>query len=103
MIPSVITPETLPTTGDLLLYCWSPSCAPCMTMIPVVQEFARQGIVSVGKLNIQEHLALAQDLGVLHLPTIIFIREGESLGGSTLLRTADEIKKWVEKFSPRGV
>ena len=63
----------------LMVDFWAEWCAPCRTIAPALDELAREsaGKVSLAKVNIDEHPALAARYGIRSIPTILFIKSGE--------------------------
>lgn len=55
------------------------SGAACRMFSPVVDEIAEQytGSVKVGKVNIDEEPELAQRFGVMSIPTLVLIKDGQ--------------------------
>jgi thioredoxin 1 len=62
----------------LMVDFWAEWCAPCRAIAPTLDELAREsaGKVSLAKVNIDEHPALAARYGVRSIPTILFIKSG---------------------------
>ena len=54
-------------------------CGPCRLVGPVVEEIATQyaGRLTVGKLNVDEHPAVAQRSGITSIPALVFFHEGQ--------------------------
>jgi thioredoxin 1 len=63
----------------LMVDFWAEWCAPCRAIAPALDELAREsaGKVSLAKVNIDEHPALAARYGIRSIPTILFIKGGE--------------------------
>ena len=63
----------------LMVDFWAEWCAPCRAIAPSLDELAREsaGKVSLAKVNIDEHPALAARYGIRSIPTILFIKSGE--------------------------
>jgi thioredoxin 1 len=59
---------------------WAPWCGPCRIIGPVIEELADDyaGKINVGKLNADEN-AMAHQLGVSGIPTILFMRDGKEV------------------------
>ena len=59
---------------------WAPWCGPCRIIGPVIEELANDyaGKIKVGKLNADEN-AMAHQLGVSGIPTILFLRDGKEI------------------------
>src|SRR5215468_5062437 len=62
----------------LMVDFWAEWCAPCRAIAPTLDELAREsaGRVSLAKVNVDEHPALAARYGVRSIPTILFIKGG---------------------------
>ncbi len=57
---------------------WAVWCGPCKTMEPVVERLASKfaGSVNFGKLNVDEHSAIATKYEVQSIPTFMVFRNG---------------------------
>ena len=62
----------------VLLDFWVTWCGPCRMVAPVVEEIAaeRPDYV-VGKINVDEEMELALEFGIISIPTLIVMRNGE--------------------------
>ena len=54
-------------------------CGPCKMMSPIVDEIAEElgDKVKVGKVNSDENIDLAEKYGIMSIPTIMIIKNGE--------------------------
>ena len=57
---------------------WAPWCGPCRAIAPVLDELARElgDQVTIGKVNVDEHPALAGRFGVQAIPQLICFKDG---------------------------
>ncbi len=57
---------------------WAEWCGPCRAIAPTLEELAREsgGKVSLAKVNVDEHPALAARYGIRSIPTILFVKAG---------------------------
>lgn len=60
---------------------WADWCGPCKMVGPVVEKIAEQydGKALVAKVNIDEEPELAQRFGVMSIPTLVFLKNGEEV------------------------
>ena len=53
-------------------------CGPCQMLSPIVDEVAEErDDIKVGKINVDEQMELAQKYGVMTIPTLLVIKNGE--------------------------
>ena len=58
---------------------WADWCGPCKMLSPVVESIGSQyeGKVLVGKVNVDEEPELARRFGVMSIPTVVFLKNGQ--------------------------
>lgn len=56
-------------------------CMPCRMMAPIVEELAKDyaGKVLVGKINVDENPATAEEFQVFSIPTLVIIKSGREV------------------------
>jgi thioredoxin 1 len=71
--------EVLKSNIPVLVDFWAEWCGPCRMLGPIMDELAGdlQGKVKVGKVNIDENGAVATELGIQSIPTVILFMDGE--------------------------
>ncbi|MBO5953669.1 MAG: thioredoxin [Oscillospiraceae bacterium] len=70
--------EVVNSDRKVLLDFWAPWCGPCRMVGPVIDEIAeeRQDI-KVCKVNVDEQPELASQFGVMSIPTLVVMENGE--------------------------
>lgn len=63
----------------VVLDVYSSFCGPCKTIAPIISELSNElsGKVKFIKLNVDQELAISQELGVCSLPTLLFLKNGK--------------------------
>ena len=71
--------EVLEAKEPVLLDVWAAWCGPCRMVSPIVEQIAVEnlGKIKVAKLNSDENMPLAVELGVMSLPTLILFKNGK--------------------------
>jgi thioredoxin 1 len=57
---------------------WATWCGPCLRIAPVIEELAEEyaGRMTVLKLDVDAHGSIAQDYGIMSIPTLIIFKGG---------------------------
>ena len=71
--------EVLKSDRTVILDFYADWCGPCKMMSPIVDEIAEElgDKVKVGKVNSDENIDLAEKYGIMSIPTIMIIKNGE--------------------------
>ncbi len=71
--------EVLNAQTPVLLDFWAVWCGPCQMLAPGLAQIAEEyeGKAKIGKVNVDEQLELAQQFGVMSIPTLVVIKDGQ--------------------------
>jgi thioredoxin 1 len=84
--------EVLNSDQTVLLDFWAPWCGPCRMVGPIIEEIAEErSDIKVCKVNVDEEPALAQQFGVMSIPTLIVMEQGQVLAQSAGARPKAQI------------
>ena len=76
----------------VLLDFWASWCGPCRMVVPIVEQIAEErSDIKVGKINIDEEPELAMQFGIMSIPTLMVIKNGEVVTKAVGARPKDSI------------
>ena len=63
---------------SVLLDFWATWCGPCRMVAPIIEEIAAErNDILVGKINVDEEMELAVQFGIISIPTLVVMKNGE--------------------------
>ena len=85
--------EVMNSDRKVLLDFWAPWCGPCRMVVPIVEQIAedREDIV-VGKVNVDEQPELASQFGVMSIPTLVVLKDGQVVNQAVGARPREAIE-----------
>jgi putative thioredoxin len=84
---------------------WAPWCGPCKTLGPVIEKSVRaaKGAVRLAKMNIDEHPAVAGQLGIQSIPAVIAFVNGQPVDGFVGALPESQVKAFIDRIAgPAG-
>lgn len=89
--------EVLQSDKKVLIDFYADWCGPCKMLSPIVAEFAKENdTIKVVKINIDENEELAVNYGVMSIPTLVVVENGETKNTSVGLISKSEIEELVK-------
>ena len=91
--------EVIKSAVPVLVDFWAEWCGPCKMLSPVLNELAGEytGKAKIGKLNIDEHQALANQFRITSIPTVLLFKNGQPAEQIVGLRSKSHYKAALDK------
>lgn len=81
----------------VLLDFWADWCGPCKMISPIIDEIAEDySNITVGKVNIDEETELAQEFGIMSIPTLVVLKNGKVTRKVTGVKSKGDIINMIQ-------
>lgn len=92
--------EVISSEKLVLVDLYASWCGPCKALAPILEEIDKkyEGKIKVVKVNVDEEESIAARFGIASIPTVIFFKNGRTVGSFVGLRNELEITKMVNKY-----
>lgn len=91
--------EVLGARNPVLVQFWAGGSALCQTMSSVLESVAEDVPVKMGRVNVENHLDLADQYGVRAVPTLLFFSRGSLQDQVVGRATEQEVREKLERFT----
>ena len=73
-------------------------CGPCKMLSPVLEELANdRSEVKIVKIDVDENQNLAKTYGVMSVPTMILLKNGEAIATKIGYLPKEQLEEWIEE------
>ena len=84
--------EVLNSDKPVLIDFWASWCGPCRMIAPIVEEIAEErSDIKVAKINVDDEPSLANKFGVMSIPTLVVMKDGEVVNQAVGVRPKPQI------------
>lgn len=80
---------------------WAPWCGPCRQLTPIIEKVVNSsgGRVKLVKMNIDDHPAVAGQLGIQSIPAVIVFKNGQPVDGFMGAQPEAKIREFIDKVA----
>ncbi|MGI6533502.1 MAG: thioredoxin [Peptococcia bacterium] len=91
--------EVLDVEEPVLVDFWAPWCAPCKMLAPMIEELGEeyQGKAKICMLNVEENEAMANEFGIMNMPTMIVFKDGQEVNRLVGIATKANIARVLDE------
>ena len=92
--------EVLSSEVPVLVDFWAAWCGPCKMVAPALTKLAEkyEGKLTVGKLNVDEQLKLAQQYKIQSIPTLAIFKGGELVSQKVGALSLAALDSWAAEY-----
>ena len=87
--------EVLKSDVPVLVEFWATWCGPCQRVAPILEDLANdvKDLAKIGKLDVDEEYEIADELGIMSIPTLIVFKNGKVHQSTIGVQSKETLKK----------
>lgn len=92
--------EVISSDKPVLVDFWAPWCGPCKMIGPVIEKLSGElaATVKIGKLNVDDNPAVAQEYGVMSIPTLLLFKGGKVVGTTMGFQPEPKLRAFIDQY-----
>lgn len=92
--------EVLASNIPVVVDFYADWCGPCKMLAPVIEALAGEleGKVKIGKLNVDDAPETARQYGIMSIPTLLYIKNGEVVNKTVGVVSKAEIEQVINSL-----
>ena len=95
--------EVMNSDKPVLLDFWAPWCGACRREKPILEEISNErSDIKVCKVNVDEEPELAGEFGIMSIPTLVTVKNGQVVGQTVGARPKNMILEMLQGGAENG-
>ena len=87
--------EELIKNKKVVVYFYATWCGPCKMFGPVFEKVSNESSITFIKIDVDAHEDIARKYGIMSIPTVVLLNNGEVEKKHMGFMTEDELKKFI--------